>query len=670
MLQNLRLHNAHRFGGLFVVCLLLITQQASANGGVLSDTLSQTFLAKRDTTFAEVKKQLSPIQKDTLALKRIITACLAADYREGAAYAYDMLGIVYRNKSDYTKAIQLHKLALKLANQIPNTDFRVSSLNMLGVAHRRMDEVRPALEYHKAALEIAESSGKQTETNLRNIAVSYNSIGNLYLTLKQSDLAAEQFQKALLIEKKVDNNLGLAINYQNLGGIFEDKNQLDSALINYRKSLSYNEKINSDLGRMICQNSIAQVLLKQSKPTEALKLVLPSITTAEKFADNFYIAWASKNIGWAYLELNKLPEAKQYLQRCIEVATQNNLRSHLAEAYGHLSAVYEKQGDYQNALLNIQKKSEYEEQYLNEANQQYVADLILKYDSEKKKNQIELLEKENELVNVKLAQNRKLLVFTVALVLLIALIFYVLYRQYKIGNERKLLEVEQKMMRSQMNPHFIFNSLNSIKLYIISNEKDKAVYYLNKFSKLIRTILANSKEKEITLADELATMELYLNIENIRFANKINYEVNISEDIDADAIKMPSLILQPFLENAIWHGLSLKEGEKKLIINVLKSTEDKAIIEITDNGIGRKRSGEIKAQKTLNQTSIGIELTTERLQNFFKEKGMKGEYDIRFEDLHDANGVASGTKVVLELPIVGFVRKHPEQPPKIARIPS
>lgn len=653
MLHRLDLHIIRRIR-YSIIFLLILNLQIPALA-VFPDQVTHTLLAQKDTTFQQVKEQLQPIQRDTVAIKKALETFIDANYQEGTAYAYDMLGIIYRNKSNYKRAIQFHKKALEIATQIPNIDFRVSSLNMLGVAYRRMDEIRPALEYHKAALEIAESSKKQTETNLRNIAVSYNSIGNLYLTLKQGDLAAEQFQKALLIERKVGNKLGLAINYQNLGGIFEDKNQLDSALVNYRKSLGYNEEIDSDLGRMICNNSIAQVLLKQNKPTEALKLVLPSMNTAEEFGDNFYIAWTSKNIGWAYLELNELPEAKWHLERCIDVATKNNLRSHLAEAYGYLSLAYEKQGDYKNALINNRKKSEYEEQYLNKENQQYIADLILKYDSEKKKNQIDLLEKENELVNIKLGQNRKLLIFTLILGLLTAVILYVLYRQYKIGNERKLLEVEQKMMRSQMNPHFIFNSLNSIKLYIISNEKDKAVYYLNKFSKLIRTILANSKEKEITLADELTTMELYLNIENIRFSNKINYIVEVDEEIDTDSIKIPSLILQPFLENAIWHGLSLREGEKKLAINVRNSAEDKVLIEIVDNGIGRKRSGEIKARKTLNQASVGIDLTAERLKNFFKEKGMKGNYDIRFQDLHDANGVASGTKVILEIPIIGYI---------------
>lgn len=138
----------------------------------------------------------------------------------------------------------------------------------------------------------------------------------------------------------------------------------------------------------------------------------------------------------------------------------------------------------------------------------------------KKENQIALLEKENELVKYKLEESQNFMIFATILVCLIAGILIIWYRQYQLRNEKQVLMLEQQMMRSQMNPHFLFNSLNSIKLYIINNEKENAVYYLNKFSKLIRTILSNSREKEISLKEELNTMELYVNIESIRFPEK------------------------------------------------------------------------------------------------------------------------------------------------------
>ena len=170
-------------------------------------------------------------------------------------------------------------------------------------------------------------------------------------------------------------------------------------------------------------------------------------------------------------------------------------------------------------------------------------DVIIRYDTEKKNNQIEVLAKENEIVKLKLRRNQNTLLVSALLLVLLTLILYILYRQYQLKSEKKMLTLEQSMLRSQMNPHFLFNSLNSIKLYIINNEKKNAVHYLNKFSKLVRKILEASSLKEIPLSEELETVDLYMNIENIRFSNEIHFEIKVDEGIDTDLIKIPSLIL-------------------------------------------------------------------------------------------------------------------------------
>ena len=215
--------------------------------------------------------------------------------------------------------------------------------------------------------------------------------------------------------------------------------------------------------------------------------------------------------------------------------------------------------------------------------------------------------------------------------------------------DKELTELKMISLRSQMNPHFIFNSLNSIKLYIINNEKENAVYYLNKFSKLIRKILATTQEIEISLADEIETMNLYLSIENIRFNNEIDYKVIVDDHININTIKVPCLILQPFLENAIWHGLSLKKSNRKLNINIVAHDSNHVNIRIVDNGIGRKRSREINEQKMLKRDSVGIKITKERFKNFFM--GFKNDYSITFTDLYDEDANSQGTEVVLRIPL-------------------
>jgi sensor histidine kinase YesM len=201
-----------------------------------------------------------------------------------------------------------------------------------------------------------------------------------------------------------------------------------------------------------------------------------------------------------------------------------------------------------------------------------------------------------------------------------------------------------------MNPHFLFNSLNSIKLYIINNETKNAVHYLNKFSKLIRKILEASSLKEIPLAEELETVELYMNIENIRFSNEINFEIEVDEGIDTHVVKIPSLILQPFLENALWHGLSSKEGEKNVQLHVSNGQKGFIKIAISDNGVGREEAERLKKSKVLKRKSVGIDITKERLDNFSKD--YQNSFEVEISDLYHDDGRASGTCVTLHIPTI------------------
>lgn len=214
--------------------------------------------------------------------------------------------------------------------------------------------------------------------------------------------------------------------------------------------------------------------------------------------------------------------------------------------------------------------------------------------------------------------------------------------------DKELAELKLLALRSQMNPHFIFNSLNSIKRYIIENDKEKAVYYMNKFAKLIRRILASTMEKESKLSDEFETMELYVNIENLRFNNEIDFSIKSDPDINLAAINIPSLLLQPFLENAIWHGLSPKKKDMKLEVVLSKSNGSVVQIEILDNGIGLRNSRSIKERKVHKNDSVGIILSKERLEHFSQKYQGKGQ--IKIMDLEEINDSLSGAKVVIDLP--------------------
>jgi tetratricopeptide (TPR) repeat protein len=521
---------------------------------------------------------------------------------------------------------------------------------MLGVAYRRTSSIRTAMDYNQKALELAETVENPSTGLKRNINVSLNCIGNLYQLLKQYDLAIEHFERSLTLEEELGNTLGLAVNYQNIGECLEEQGQLGKALENYRTSLSYNEALDNDMGRVICKNSIAQIYIKQDRSEEAVELLEPTLVIAERLGDGFLLSPARINLGWAQLLAGQFKEAKENMLLGLQIAEKYSLRKESAQASHLLSELFQQTRDYRQALSYKIKAENLDKEILNESTVRYVNDIIFRYDSEKKGNQIEVLAKENEIVRLKLRKNNQTLLASGIALALLAGIFYILYRQYQLKNEKKLLTLEQSMLRSQMNPHFLFNSLNSIKLYIINNEQKNAVHYLNKFSKLIRKILEASSLKEIPLAEELETVELYMNIENIRFSNEIDFKIIVDGDIDVHQVKIPSLILQPFLENALWHGLSSKEGEKKIGLHISKGKDGFVHIAIMDNGVGRGAAEKIKEGKVLKRKSVGIDITKERLANFSRD--YQNSFEVEIIDLFDENGKSSGTKVILHIPTV------------------
>ena len=216
--------------------------------------------------------------------------------------------------------------------------------------------------------------------------------------------------------------------------------------------------------------------------------------------------------------------------------------------------------------------------------------------------------------------------------------------------ENKFAQLRLNALRSQMSPHFIFNALNSIKSYFIDNDQEKAIFYLSKFSKLIRCILESSREEEITLKEELDILEMYMAIENDRFKNDIKFKITTEEGIELSNIMIPALVLQPFIENAIWHGLSTKKGEKLLDLSVSYSNIPNTIeIRIADNGVGRQVSEDRNLTNPLKKESLGLILTRDRLDLFSKK--IKKHYSYNIEDIIDETiGSALGTVVVVEIP--------------------
>jgi hypothetical protein len=218
----------------------------------------------------------------------------------------------------------------------------------------------------------------------------------------------------------------------------------------------------------------------------------------------------------------------------------------------------------------------------------------------------------------------------------------------KINLEKNLNQSKLKAIKSQMNPHFFYNALNTIQSFILSNDKKQAVNYLSKFSNLTRTILEMTEKETISIAEEIKTLSLYLDIEKARFEEDFSYQILVNEAIDAENIKIPTMLLQPYVENAVKHGLLHKQGEK--LVTILFEKEAEHIkVSIDDNGIGRIKSAELNAIKNKNHNSFATEAMQNRvhLLNQYNQKNIS----IQYIDKTNLSNQSIGTKVVFEIPI-------------------
>ncbi|WP_276502576.1 histidine kinase [Terrimonas pollutisoli] len=217
------------------------------------------------------------------------------------------------------------------------------------------------------------------------------------------------------------------------------------------------------------------------------------------------------------------------------------------------------------------------------------------------------------------------------------------------STQQKMTEVEMQALRAQMNPHFIFNCLNSINRYIVKSDQTTASLYLTKFAKLIRLILDNSNCKNVVLTNELEALKLYIEMEALRFDRKFTYEIKVEPNLGPDTIELPPLIIQPYVENAIWHGLLHKENNGHLSIRVAMAGESMLQCTIEDNGVGREKAKELRSKTATSRKSLGMQLTENRLTLLNKHAQLNASVEII--DLENGKSGAAGTKVILKIPV-------------------
>lgn len=386
---------------------------------------------------------------------------------------------------------------------------------------------------------------------------------------------------------------------------------------------------------------------------------------SEKESYNNFLGPIYKNLGIIYWHTNTKDKAITFLEKSILVSEKINEQNQLLQTTRILHQYYAKNNNLKKAYETSLKLIDLNKSVNGVDKQKAIAEINTKYETEKKEIQINLLKKDQKIAKLSSEKQRNLIFIIIFLFVSALASIYILFNRYKMKKhneslQAKLIEAEKiiiaekkshqselKAFKSQMNPHFFYNALNTVQSYILSNDKKLAISYLSKFSTLTRSILEMTEKESISIADEIKTLELYLDIEKARFNEDFEFEIKTKSIDDIEQTKIPSMFLQPYVENAVKHGLLHKEGTKKLAVHFI--IENKVLfITIDDNGIGREKSGELNAIKNRNHTSFATEAMQNRIDilNKTRLKPIK----LSYVDKKNPYGQASGTIVNIEIP--------------------
>lgn len=355
------------------------------------------------------------------------------------------------------------------------------------------------------------------------------------------------------------------------------------------------------------------------------------------------------NIGTIYRDLGQYEKALDFYRKSIEDAHKANDYYNLYWVYEDMSQLYLKTGDTVNAYKSYVMFKTYSDSVMLIKSSQGLTEARIRYEADAHNKEVALL-------SLKLKNNRLLNIGYTVFVLLGLAISLLVIRSSKIQAKRrisdmnhKISEITQANLRQQMNPHFIFNTLNSIQYYMYQHDKLATNNYLTKFSTLMRKVLENSQHTSVPLRDELDALNLYLELECLRFQDKFDYRITLDEEIDPLLFKVPTMLIQPYVENSICHGLMAREGKGYVKID-MKLGEDQIICTIEDNGIGREAAQERKKQKGANHNSLGTQIVSSRLDlvNSLYGTSLKTVYT----DLKNKNGEPEGTRVEIHIPIM------------------
>lgn len=573
----------------------------------------------------------------------------------------NLLSAQYTAK-DISKNDSVLKEAINLSKSIGYNEGLIDALNNYGAYFYQTGKYEEALRFSLQSKRIQDS----LDTNYGQIR-TINNLGRIYDLMNEPEKAIENYNLSLkLLKNENPNHPQLPATHFYLGSANEQLTNYDYAEFHYKAAKTIAKREGYNVGIAIAEGSLGRVYTKSKRFKDAIRSLNNALDYFTENNQKTNQAHTYLNLAEAYAGLKDFKKAIAYNNKALEIyeAQGTNFRQ-LRYVYSNQSEYYSNIQDYKRSSEYLKKFYEVKDTVFSEEQMKSIEDLKTKYDTEKAINLKEIAEQEAKIAKSEAKQNQLYFIGSVVVLLLLLLTFLTYFKQQKTKRKNELIASELKAtqkqlalekqyrtselkaLKSQMNPHFVFNALNSIQDYILSNERNLASDYLGKFSDLVRRYLKFSDELSITLSDEVDSLKLYLELEQLRFEEHLQTTFKVDETLDIEHIRIPTMLIQPYVENAIKHGLLHKKGTSKLQVQFLNYDENFVQCIVEDNGIGRKKASEIKAKQLRFHKSFALKANQSRLELLNYKSKHKIAVDI--EDLGHVDN-PKGTRVTINIP--------------------
>jgi two-component sensor histidine kinase len=594
-------------------------------------------------------------------------------WKRGLAYAARLMGAIQMDKGENDMALGNYKLSYRLCGEIKDSYGMIAGLNNIGAIYQRTSEYTQAADYFFKGLKIAEEI-----KNKSLIAQCESNIATLFVQQQNLPKGIEHAHKANQLYEQLNEPSAQAKNLEILGLCYLFGKKYEQAKPYFLKALKLYESQNDEIGQAVIYTQMVDC--NAADPVKQIEYLKKAQALWDKFApENLNSIANTANYGAIYftiltnpasykivhekLGLSKeklLADAEFYLKKGITLSRKAGNNDLLLQVIKYYADLCEYKKDYKGALSNLKAYTTLHDSLFSQGNKNKIAAL---------EGEREIALRDKQIANRKL-EVKQLWIYGILSIVLVTAILSFFLNLYRIRQLRlkhtlqqqearqeakelnyrnKLSESELKAIRSQMNPHFIFNVLNSIESYVLENDSKTASRLVQKFATLSRLILENSTQSMVAAEREWKALKLYTELEAMRFNNQFSYLFYADPDLDLATLMLPPMLVQPLIENSIHHGLRNSPGEKSSVNVRLEQTDKEIFFTVDDTGIGMEEAEKFKTFSAIKSKSIGLNAIRERVEIInAMNKGNKAHFEIRKK----TKGEGAGTIAILTLPKV------------------